>query len=88
MTKWDQKIDWLINRLKQDQSSDGSWAYPFDTGTTTDAYMIILLRTLAVQEDQLIRGLAQRILSKQMVASKRSNLIFSARTKNFKQTVR
>ncbi|APB38560.1 MULTISPECIES: squalene--hopene cyclase [Heyndrickxia] len=65
MTKWDQKIDWLINRLKQDQSSDGSWAYPFDTGTTTDAYMIILLRTLAVQEDQLIRGLAQRILSKQ-----------------------
>lgn len=40
-------------------------AYPFDTGTTTDAYMIILLRTLAVQEDQLIRGLAQRILSKQ-----------------------
>lgn len=24
MTKWDQKMDWLINRLKQDQSSDGS----------------------------------------------------------------
>nr|WP_307189598.1 hypothetical protein [Heyndrickxia coagulans] len=87
MTKWDKKLIGLSTGLSR-TSLLMVRAYPFDTGTTTDAYMIILLRTLAVQEDQLIRGLAQRILSKQMVASKRSNLIFSARTKNFKQTVR
>ena len=38
-----QGIDWLIERLRAEQSSDGSWDYPFDTGISTDAYMIILL---------------------------------------------
>lgn len=60
-----QGIDWLIERLRTDQSSDGSWAYPFDTGISTDAYMIILLRTLEINDEELIEGLCKRILRKQ-----------------------
>ncbi|MGD8191855.1 squalene--hopene cyclase [Brevibacillus ginsengisoli] len=58
-------IRWIIETLRKDQSPDGSWAYPFDTGITTDAYMIILLRTLEINDEDLIAGLCQRILSKQ-----------------------
>jgi sporulenol synthase len=44
---------------------DGSWAYPFDTDISTDAYTIILLRTLEIDDEELIEGLCRRILSKQ-----------------------
>ena len=55
----------IVRQLKQAQTSDGSWDYPFETGISTDAYMIILLRTLEIDDEDLIRGLAERILSKQ-----------------------
>lgn len=55
----------LITQLRKDQSSDGSWNYPFETGISTDAYMIILLRTLEIHDEKLIQGLAARIISKQ-----------------------
>lgn len=58
-------IDWLIEKLRKDQSPDGSWNYPFETGISTDAYMIILLRTLELNDEELIKGLADRILSRQ-----------------------
>ncbi len=58
-------IKWIIDTLKKDQSPDGSWDYPFETGITTDAYMIILLRTLEINDEELISRLAKRILSKQ-----------------------
>lgn len=58
-------IDWLVEILRRDQSPDGSWAYPFETGLSTDAYMIILLRTLEINDEELINGLARRILSRQ-----------------------
>src|SRR4051812_2335084 len=58
-------VDWIIDRLRKDQSPDGSWAYPFETGISTDAYMIILLRTLELHDEELIQGLAKRILSRQ-----------------------
>ncbi|WP_312471469.1 squalene--hopene cyclase [Neobacillus sp.] len=58
-------MDWLIDVLRKDQSPDGSWDYPFDTGISTDAYMIILLRTLEINDEELIQGLTKRILSKQ-----------------------
>ncbi|NRD80249.1 squalene--hopene cyclase [Bacillus sp. BRMEA1] len=57
--------DWLIETLRKDQSPDGSWNYPFDTGISTDAYMIILLRTLEIHDEELIHGLCKRILSRQ-----------------------
>ena len=58
-------IDWIIDMLRKDQSPDGSWDYPFETGISTDAYMIILLRTLEINDEELIQGLTKRILSRQ-----------------------
>ena len=58
-------IDWIIEMLRKDQSPDGSWDYPFETGISTDAYMIILLRTLEINDEELIEGLTKRILSRQ-----------------------
>ncbi|WHY84163.1 squalene--hopene cyclase [Neobacillus novalis] len=58
-------MDWIINVLRKDQSPDGSWDYPFDTGISTDAYMIILLRTLEINDEELIQGLTKRILTRQ-----------------------
>ncbi|WP_160720939.1 terpene cyclase/mutase family protein [Bacillus sp. USDA818B3_A] len=58
-------IDWIIDNLRKDQSPAGSWDYPFETGISTDAYMIILLRSLEINDEELIQGLTKRILSKQ-----------------------
>ena len=58
-------IDILIEKLRKDQSPDGSWSYPFETGIATDAYMIILLRTLEINDEVLIQELSERLLSKQ-----------------------
>jgi sporulenol synthase len=65
MTNTSKGIDWLIETLRRDQSPDGSWNYPFETGLSTDAYMIILLRTLEINDEDLIKGLSERILSRQ-----------------------
>ena len=59
------EINRIVNRLKQDQSPDGSWNYPFDTGITADAYMIILLKVLQIEDEPLIEALVKRIESKQ-----------------------
>ena len=61
----EQLINQLVQQLKNDQTPDGSWNYPFETGISTDAYMIILLRTLEINDENLIRELTERILSKQ-----------------------
>lgn len=55
----------LIEQLREDQHPDGTWRYPFETGISTDCYMIILLRTLEIDDEILIKGLSERILSKQ-----------------------
>ncbi|MGX1982989.1 squalene--hopene cyclase [Thermolongibacillus altinsuensis] len=55
----------IVNKLKYEQSSDGSWHYPFETGISTDAYMIILLRTLEINDEDLIQALVERIERKQ-----------------------
>lgn len=61
----EQLISRLVQQLKKNQTPDGSWDYPFETGILTDAYMIVLLRTLEMNEEELIRGLTERIVSKQ-----------------------
>ena len=61
----DNKIRLLIDIVKKDQSPDGSWDYPFETGVATDCYMIILLRTLEINDEDLIKELNDRILAKQ-----------------------
>lgn len=58
-------MDQIIDILKKDQSPNGSWNYAFETGVATDCYMIILLRTLEIHDEKLIKGLVGRIISKQ-----------------------
>lgn len=58
-------INLMIERLRKDQLANGTWDYPFETGISTDAYMIILLRSLQINDEELIRALTERILSKQ-----------------------
>ncbi len=58
-------MDRIIEILRQDQSPNGSWNYPFETGISTDCYMIILLRSLDIHEENLIKQLTERIVSKQ-----------------------
>ncbi|WP_316569110.1 prenyltransferase/squalene oxidase repeat-containing protein [Neobacillus sp. YIM B06451] len=58
-------IRWLVGRLRRDQSQRGSWEYPFETGVVADCYMIILLRTLEIDDEKFIRKLVERILSLQ-----------------------
>lgn len=58
-------MDQLIEKLQEDQSPNGSWDYPFETGISTDCYMIILLRTLEIHDEILIKQLTDRIVSKQ-----------------------
>lgn len=65
MVKAKKGIDWIIAKLRKDQSPNGSWNYPFETGLSTDAYMIILLRFFELHDEELIKGLAERILSRQ-----------------------
>jgi sporulenol synthase len=61
------EINRIIDRIKRDQTQNGTWNYPFETGISTDAYMIILLRSLQINDEQLIQELSERILSKQEV---------------------
>ncbi|KAB2330161.1 squalene--hopene cyclase [Cytobacillus depressus] len=58
-------INELVQILKQDQKHDGTWEYPFEVGISTDCYMIILLKTLEINDEKLILDLTKRILSRQ-----------------------
>lgn len=61
----EQLISQLVQQLKNDQTPNGSWNYPFESGISTDAYMIILLRSLEINDENLISELTARVLSKQ-----------------------
>src|SRR5690554_6349029 len=58
-------IEKMIHVLKQEQSPSGAWNYSFETGIVTDCYMIILLRTLEIDDENLIKLLCERIIRKQ-----------------------
>ncbi|WP_243293138.1 squalene--hopene cyclase [Bacillus sp. FJAT-47783] len=64
-----QQIESEINRMVasiiKSQNVNGSWDFPFETGVATDCYMIILLQTLEIDDEDLILSLVERILSKQ-----------------------
>jgi sporulenol synthase len=57
------EVSLYLNKLIRDHSSDGPWKSPFETGISTDAYMIILLRTLKIHDKKF---LAARIMNKQL----------------------
>lgn len=51
--------------LLEKQSRDGSWRFCLESGPMTDSHMIILLRTLAIDDAELLGSLAKHIASKQ-----------------------
>lgn len=59
------EINRIASRFISDQSDDGSWRYPFETGIATDCNMIILLRTLEINDEEFIKELVERIAGKQ-----------------------
>ena len=61
----EEEIQRLSNILIKEQNSNGSWSYPFETGISTDCYMIVLLRSLEINDEDFIQALMRRILSKQ-----------------------
>ncbi|WP_247747415.1 squalene--hopene cyclase [Alkalihalobacillus sp. BA299] len=57
-------IESIIEKLKKDQTYDGSWRYCLETNPVTDVYFIILLRLLEIEEEEeLIEQLVKRIKS-------------------------
>ncbi|MFC7062051.1 hypothetical protein [Halobacillus seohaensis] len=52
--------------MQEKQSKDGTWRYCFEGSPMTDAYMIILLRSLVINDEELIWKLVKRIQSKQI----------------------
>ncbi len=63
--KTKQAIDYLVSHLHKTQKDDGSWCFCFESGPLTDAYMIILLRSLQIEDEALISKLVQRLLTRQ-----------------------
>lgn len=61
----DQAISRLSDALSRSQSNDGSWRLCYENAVLTDAYMIIVLRTLEIEDEPLIRGLRDRLLATQ-----------------------
>lgn len=61
----DREIVRLSERLSRLQSGDGSWRFCYENALLTDAYMIVVLRTLEIADEPLIRSLRDRLLSAQ-----------------------
>ncbi|WP_239587447.1 squalene--hopene cyclase [Bacillus pakistanensis] len=61
------EINRMTDKLIRIQKKEGTWGFCFENSPSTDAYMIILLKSLKMKEDYLINQLAKRILSKQEV---------------------
>ncbi|WP_096188875.1 terpene cyclase/mutase family protein [Evansella halocellulosilytica] len=61
------EVNRLIQRLQELQAEDGSWKFCFESSPTTDAYMIILLRSLNMKnEEELIIELVKRMINRQL----------------------
>ncbi|MFE4809706.1 squalene--hopene cyclase [Peribacillus simplex] len=60
-----EEMNRIVDQFIRDQSDEGSWQYPFETGIGTDCHMIILLRTLEINDEAFIKELVERIAGKQ-----------------------
>ncbi|MED1725910.1 hypothetical protein [Brevibacillus parabrevis] len=60
-----QEINRIQSLLLSQQKQDGSWRFCLESSPTTDAHMIILLRTLGIDDERLIDGLVTRIAALQ-----------------------
>ncbi|WP_175987749.1 prenyltransferase/squalene oxidase repeat-containing protein [Bacillus sp. Marseille-Q1617] len=55
----------MVEELRRKQNPDGSWSFCFENSLLTDAYMIILIRSLFLKEDELVYQLVRRLLNMQ-----------------------
>lgn len=60
-----EEIGRIQSILLKKQSADGSWRFCLESGPMTDTHMIILLRTLGIDDEALLASLARHIASKQ-----------------------
>jgi sporulenol synthase len=65
LSEVNREIQRLTDEIMRLQKEDGSWRFCFENGTLTDAYMIIVLRILQIDDETLIRQLHDRILAAQ-----------------------
>ncbi|MFC3883524.1 squalene--hopene cyclase [Bacillus songklensis] len=63
--KVESTINDLVQQFKGYQSVDGAWRYCLENGPVTDAYLIVLLRILEINEEELIRRLVNQLMAKQ-----------------------
>lgn len=61
----DREIGRLTESLFRMQSQDGSWKFCYENVVLTEAYMILLLRTIEDPDEELIRRLHDRLLAAQ-----------------------
>ncbi|TYS19128.1 squalene--hopene cyclase [Rossellomorea vietnamensis] len=61
----EEQITRIRDRLTAGQQSDGSWHYCFENSLMTDAYMIVLMKSLGIKKKKLTEELGTRLLSKQ-----------------------
>ena len=55
----------LIQQIKESQLSNGAWKYCFETGPMTDAYLLMVLRILEYEDEELIKKLYNRLINTQ-----------------------
>ncbi|CAG7653469.1 squalene--hopene cyclase [Paenibacillus allorhizosphaerae] len=65
LARTDGAVEHLARELVSLQAADGSWRFGVETGVSIDSYLIILLRTLHMDDAKFISGLSSRLLSKQ-----------------------
>ncbi|MCA1055696.1 squalene--hopene cyclase [Rossellomorea aquimaris] len=58
----------MVEELRARQQPDGTWSFCFENSLMTDAFMIILIRSLGLKEDHLVTHLVQRLLNMQTEA--------------------
>ncbi|ART75395.1 squalene--hopene cyclase [Sutcliffiella horikoshii] len=64
--KINEKLKEMISTLLSKQSDNGAWNFCFEGSIMTDAYMIILIRTLEITDEEvLVKDLVERIKSRQ-----------------------
>ena len=54
-----------LSDLEKRQNSSGSWTFTFEGSSLTDCFLILIIRTLDMNEDELINRLIERLLRSQ-----------------------
>ncbi|WP_139891892.1 squalene--hopene cyclase [Bacillus sp. D386] len=54
-----------LERLEKTQNQSGSWTFNFEGSSLTDCFMILLIRTLGIDEEELMHQLVKRLLRTQ-----------------------